>query len=130
MDQSVQIAFSTTWTGWGKARPDNIPNKDLVPGIIVEPLTRVPTHSVPSSFGEHNNAQLRAFLDAFGSSTNSCRRRSATIGTLRRALRQGSSNPMRDGHHVHSCARSRAQTYSPSSSARTGRVLQGADRRA
>src|SRR5262249_6459670 len=47
--------------------PDNIPNKDLVEQNLKQPLTRVPdpfgTHP---SFGEHNNARLRAFLDAFG----------------------------------------------------------------
>jgi lysyl-tRNA synthetase, class I len=47
--------------------PDNIPNKELVARHLGKPLTRVPdpfgTHP---SFGEHNNARLRAFLNAFG----------------------------------------------------------------
>jgi lysyl-tRNA synthetase class 1 len=47
--------------------PDNIPNKELVSAHLGKPLTRVPdpfgTHP---SFGEHNNARLRAFLDRFG----------------------------------------------------------------
>jgi lysyl-tRNA synthetase class 1 len=61
-----QIAFSDDMDGLRKV-PDNIPNKDMVAAHLGKPLTRVPdpfgTHP---SFGEHNNAQLRAFLDAFG----------------------------------------------------------------
>src|SRR5262249_4351419 len=47
--------------------PDNVPNKELLARHLGQPLTKVPdpfgTHA---SFGEHNNARLRAFLDAFG----------------------------------------------------------------
>jgi lysyl-tRNA synthetase class 1 len=60
------IAFSDDMDGLRKV-PDNIPNKDLVGQHLGKPLTRVPdpfgTHP---SFGEHNNARLRAFLDQFG----------------------------------------------------------------
>jgi lysyl-tRNA synthetase class 1 len=60
------IAFSDDMDGLRKV-PDNIPNKDMVAQHLGKPLTRVPdpfgTHA---SFGEHNNARLRAFLDAFG----------------------------------------------------------------
>jgi lysyl-tRNA synthetase class 1 len=60
------IAFSDDMDGLRKV-PDNIPNKDLVAAHLGKPLTRVPdpfgTHQ---SFGAHNNARLRAFLDAFG----------------------------------------------------------------
>jgi lysyl-tRNA synthetase, class I len=60
------IAFSDDMDGLRKV-PDNIPNKDLVAQHLGKPLTRVPdpfgTHA---SFGAHNNARLRAFLDAFG----------------------------------------------------------------
>src|SRR6476619_6498628 len=60
------IAFSDDMDGLRKV-PDNIPNKDMVARYLKQPLTRVPdpfgTHP---SFGEHNNARLRAFLDAFG----------------------------------------------------------------
>src|SRR5262245_37432825 len=59
------IAFSDDMDGLRKV-PDNIPNKDLIAQHLGKPLTRVPdpfgTHA---SFGEHNNARLRAFLDAF-----------------------------------------------------------------
>jgi lysyl-tRNA synthetase, class I len=60
------IAFSDDMDGLRKV-PDNIPNKDLVAANLGKPLTQVPdpfgTHS---SFGAHNNARLRAFLDQFG----------------------------------------------------------------
>ena len=60
------IAFSDDMDGLRKV-PDNIPNKELVSQHLGKPLTQVPdpfgTHP---SFGEHNNARLRAFLDTFG----------------------------------------------------------------
>jgi lysyl-tRNA synthetase, class I len=60
------IAFSDDMDGLRKV-PDNIPNKDMVAQHLGKPLTRIPdpfgTHS---SFGAHNNARLRAFLDSFG----------------------------------------------------------------
>ncbi len=60
------IAFSDDMDGLRKV-PDNIPNKEMVAEHIDKPLTTVPdpfgTHP---SFGAHNNARLRAFLDAFG----------------------------------------------------------------
>jgi lysyl-tRNA synthetase class 1 len=44
-----------------------VPNQEMLAGYINMPLTRVPdpfgTHP---SFGEHNNARLRAFLDSYG----------------------------------------------------------------
>jgi lysyl-tRNA synthetase class 1 len=60
------IAFSDDMDGLRKV-PDNIPNKELVAQHLGRRLTQVPdpfgTHP---SFGEHNNARLRAFLDQFG----------------------------------------------------------------
>src|SRR3954463_14299854 len=60
------IAFSDDMDGLRKV-PDNIPNKDLVGAHLGKPLTQVPdpfgTHD---SFGRHNNARLRGFLDRFG----------------------------------------------------------------
>jgi len=60
------IAFSDDMDGLRKV-PDNIPNKELLAVHLGKPLTKVPdpfgTHP---SFGAHNNARLRAFLDAFG----------------------------------------------------------------
>ncbi|MFL4981981.1 MAG: lysine--tRNA ligase, partial [Xanthobacteraceae bacterium] len=60
------IAFSDDMDGLRKV-PDNIPNKEMIAQHLGKPLTRVPdpfgTHE---SFGAHNNARLRAFLDTFG----------------------------------------------------------------
>jgi len=60
------LAFSDDMDGMRKV-PDNVPNKEMLTGHLGRPLTRVPdpfgTHD---SFGAHNNARLRAFLEAFG----------------------------------------------------------------
>src|SRR5216117_3817352 len=60
------IAFSDDMDGLRKV-PDNVPNKELLEKHLGRPLTKVPdpfgTHA---SFGAHNNARLRAFLDSFG----------------------------------------------------------------
>ncbi len=60
------IAFSDDMDGLRKA-PDNVPNREMLVGYLGQPLTRIPdpfgTHD---SFGAHNNARLRAFLDSFG----------------------------------------------------------------
>ncbi len=57
------VAFSDDMDGLRKV-PDNIANKDVLIPHLGKPLTQVPdpfgTHP---SFGEHNNARLRAFLD-------------------------------------------------------------------
>jgi lysyl-tRNA synthetase class 1 len=63
---SKLLAFSDDMDGLRKV-PDNIPNKALLAPHLGKPLTRIPdpfgTHD---SFGAHNNARLRAFLDSFG----------------------------------------------------------------
>ncbi len=60
------IAFSDDMDGLRKV-PDNVPNQELLARHLGKPLTRVPdpfgTHD---SFGAHNNARLRTFLDHFG----------------------------------------------------------------
>ncbi len=60
------FAFSDDMDGLRKV-PDNIPNKEMVSEHLGKPLTQIPdpfgTHE---SFGHHNNARLRAFLDDFG----------------------------------------------------------------
>jgi len=60
------FAFSDDRDGLRKV-PDNVPNQALLQAHLGQPLTSVPdpfgTHS---SFGEHNNAMLRGFLDSFG----------------------------------------------------------------
>ena len=59
------IAFSDDVDGLRKV-PDNVPNKEMLSEHLGKPLTQVPdpfgTHE---SFGAHNNARLRAFLDTF-----------------------------------------------------------------
>ena len=59
------IAFSDDMDGLRKV-PDNVPNKEMLAKHLGKPLTQVPdpfgTHP---SFGAHNNARLRAFLDTF-----------------------------------------------------------------
>ncbi len=60
------LAFSDDMDGLRKV-PDNVPNKDSLREFLGQPLTRIPdpfgTHE---SFGAHNNAMLRGFLDRFG----------------------------------------------------------------
>lgn len=47
--------------------PDNVPNPEMLAQYLGKPLTKIPdpfgTHE---SFGHHNNARLKAFLDTFG----------------------------------------------------------------
>ena len=60
------FAFSDDMDGLRKV-PDNIPNAEMVAAHLGKPLTAVPdpfgTHE---SFGHHNNARLKGFLDGFG----------------------------------------------------------------
>src|SRR6201991_143971 len=60
------IAFSDDMDGLRKV-PDNIPNPEVIRPHLGKPLTVIPdpfgTHD---SFGRHNNARLRSFLDQFG----------------------------------------------------------------
>jgi lysyl-tRNA synthetase, class I len=60
------LAFSDDMDGLRKV-PDNIPNKEMLIPFLGKPLTKIPdpfgTHE---SFGAHNNARLRTFLDSFG----------------------------------------------------------------
>jgi len=60
------FAFSDDRDGLRKV-PDNIPNQELIRPHLGKPLTDIPdpfgTHE---SFGHHNNARLRGFLDGFG----------------------------------------------------------------
>ena len=60
------IAFSDDMDGLRKV-PDNVPNRDLLTPHLGKPLTRIPDpFGSHESFGAHNNARLRAFLDSFG----------------------------------------------------------------
>ncbi|MFC3126826.1 lysine--tRNA ligase [Pseudoroseomonas globiformis] len=63
---SKLLAFSDDMDGLRKV-PDNVPNGDMLRMHLGKSLTAIPdpfgTHE---SFGHHNNARLRSFLDAFG----------------------------------------------------------------
>ena len=60
------FCFSDDMDGLRKV-PDNVPNRDLLARHLNKPLTQVPDpFGEYPSFGEHNNARLRAFLDGFG----------------------------------------------------------------
>jgi lysyl-tRNA synthetase class 1 len=122
------IAFSDDMDGLRKV-PDNVPNKDLLAQHLGKPLTKVPdpfgTHP---SFGEHNNARLRSFLDQFGFeyeflSSTACYSSGRFDATLLKVL----------AHYeavmeimLPSLREERAQTYSPflPISPRSGIVLQ------
>ena len=60
------VCFSDDMDGLRKV-PGNVPNQEMLAQYIGMPLTKVPdpfgTHE---SFGHHNNARLKAFLDNFG----------------------------------------------------------------
>ncbi|QBF30290.1 lysine--tRNA ligase [Thalassococcus sp. S3] len=60
------ICFSDDLDGMRKV-PGNVPNPEMLQDYLQKPLTSVPdpfgTHD---SFGDHNNAMLRRFLDTFG----------------------------------------------------------------
>jgi lysyl-tRNA synthetase class 1 len=122
------IAFSDDMDGLRKV-PDNIPNKELVAAHLGKPLTRVPdpfgTHE---SFGAHNNARLRAFLDAFGFdyeflSSTQCYTTGRFDAALRAVLARFEEVM---AIMLPSLRAERAETYSPflPISSRTGVVLQ------
>ncbi len=109
------IAFSDDMDGLRKV-PDNVPNKDMLAQHLGKPLTRVPdpfgTHA---SFGEHNNARLRAFLDQFGfeyefMSSTDCYKSGQFDAALRKVLER--FDAVMD-IMLPSLREERAQTYSP-----------------
>ncbi len=60
------IAFSDDMDGMRKI-PEGLPNRDVLREDMHLPLTRVrDPFGTHDSFGAHNNARLRAFLDGFG----------------------------------------------------------------
>jgi lysyl-tRNA synthetase class 1 len=122
------IAFSDDMDGLRKV-PDNVPNKELLAQHLGKPLTQVPdpfgTHP---SFGEHNNARLRAFLDTFQFdyeflSSTDCYRSGRFDAPLLRVLERF-DEVMRI--MLPSLREERAQSYSPflPISPETGVVLQ------
>src|ERR671921_2564351 len=85
------IAFSDDMDGLRKV-PDNVPNKELLAQDLGKPLTAVrDPFGEHDSFGRHNNARLRSFLDGFGFeyeflSATDCYRAGRFDETLLRAL--------------------------------------------
>ena len=60
------LCFSDDMDGMRKV-PENVPNQELLHANIQKPLTAVPDpFGEFDSFGNHNNAMLRRFLDTFG----------------------------------------------------------------
>ena len=60
------LCFSDDMDGLRKV-PGNVPNQEMLADYINMPLTRVPDpFGKFDSFGHHNNAMLRAFLDSYG----------------------------------------------------------------
>ncbi len=60
------LCFSDDMDGLRKV-PDNVPNRDELARHLGLPLTRIPDpFGKFESFGHHNNAMLRQFLDRFG----------------------------------------------------------------
>jgi len=60
------LCFSDDMDGMRKV-PENVPQQDLLKANIQKPLTAVPDpFGEYPSFGDHNNAMLRRFLDTFG----------------------------------------------------------------
>ena len=60
------ICFSDDVDGMRKV-PSNVPNPEALEQYLQMPLTKVPDpFGEFESFGHHNNAMLRRFLDAFG----------------------------------------------------------------
>src|SRR5690349_18751188 len=122
------IAFSDDMDGLRKV-PDNVPNKDALALDLGKPLTQVrdPFGTHPS-FGAHNNARLRAFLDTFGfdyefMSSTDCYKSGRFDAALLKVLERLDKVM---AIMLPSLREERAQTYSPflPISPRTGIVLQ------
>ena len=121
------IAFSDDMDGLRKI-PPGLPNADRLAEDLDKPLTVVrDPHETHDSFGAHNNARLRAFLDAFGfdyefASSTDCYRNGVFDETLLTALARfdGIQKIM-----LPSLGEERRATYSPfiPISPTTGRVL-------
>jgi len=60
------VCFSDDLDGMRKV-PGNVPNREMLAEHLQRPLTSVPDpYGTHDSFGAHNNAMLRRFLDTFG----------------------------------------------------------------
>ena len=122
------ISFSDDMDGLRKAAP-NLPNQEMLAEDMGKPLTQVrDPFGAHDSFGAHNNARLRAFLDRFGfdyeflSSTETYRS-GRFDATLLRALERFDAIQK---IMLPSLGEERRATYSPflPISPKTGKVLQ------
>ena len=122
------IAFSDDMDGLRKV-PDNVPNQAMLRAHLGQPLTRIPdpfgTHE---SFGAHNNARLRSFLDGFGfgyefASATDCYTAGRFDAALRRVLARHAEIV---AVVLPTLGAERAETYSPflPIHPRTGIVMQ------
>jgi lysyl-tRNA synthetase class 1 len=60
------IVFSDDMDGLRKI-PDNLPNREMLEADLGKPVTSIrDPYGEHESFGAHNNARMRAFLDGFG----------------------------------------------------------------
>ena len=122
------FAFSDDMDGLRRV-PDNVPNGEMLKEFLGKPLTAIPdpfgTHE---SFGHHNNARLRSFLDTFGfayefKSATACYKSGMFDDTLLRVL--AAYDKVME-IMLPSLGAERQQTYSPflPVSPKSGRVLQ------
>ena len=109
--------------------PDNVPNRQMLEEDRDKPVTSVrdPFGEYPS-FGDHNNARLRAFLDGFGFdyefvSATECYKTGRYDGVLRRVLERFDQV---QAVMLPTLGEERRATYSPflPISPKSGRVLQ------
>lgn len=121
------IAFSDDMDGMRKI-PPNLPNAEQLAEDLDKPLTVVrDPYGTHESFGAHNNARLRAFLDGFGfdyefASSTDCYRSGRFDKTLLTALERFDAIQK---IMLPSLGEERRATYSPfiPISPKTGRVL-------
>lgn len=123
------ICFSDDMDGFRKV-PTNVPNREMLAEHMGKPLTQVPNpfDSEYESFGHHNNASLRAFLDSFGfeyefKSATDCYKNGDFDETLLLMLKHHEDIK---GAVLPILGEERAQSYSPflPVSPATGEVLQ------
>ncbi|MEO8927520.1 MAG: lysine--tRNA ligase [Caulobacteraceae bacterium] len=122
------ISFSDDMDGLRKV-PDNVPNREALAEDLGKPLTSVrDPFGEHESFGAHNNARMRAFLDSHGFdyeflSSTACYRSGMFDPTLRLALERFDDIL---AVMLPTLGPERRATYSPflPISPKTGRVLQ------
>ena len=122
------FCFSDDMDGLRKV-PDNIPDPEMLRRHLGQPLTRIPDpFGKFESFGHHNNAMLRRFLDGFGFDYEF---ESSTDWYMSGRFDQGLLDVLRHYEAIMevmlpSLREERQQSYSPflPISPKTGRVLQ------